>query len=253
LSPRVPPAAPVFSYEPNVWKHPPYTVREEAAVYGKKDVEGFTAARDALSRDTALTALSDEDAPSAETVWPIGQIDKLYIAAQSEQSLYIIDQHAAHERILFDRLSAGKKDVPAQEFLLPFYIELPSDEVDLVLAYREIFVELGFDLEAAGPDAVRLLAAPADLASEELPAFMREALRSLLEMKNPAPADLRKDLIALASCRAAVKAGQTLNMREMRELLNQLMKTDNPFTCPHGRPVIVKYDARDLAALFKRT
>jgi DNA mismatch repair protein MutL len=177
----------------------------------------------------------------------------MYIVAQSEDGLYIIDQHAAHERILFDRLTEKKVDVPVQEMLLPLFIQLSRGEADLALSHKEIFGSLGFDLEAAGPDALKLSAVPADLAADELEGFVRQALVFIAGMKKPDPGELRRELVAMASCRAAVKGGQTLNIRQMRELIAQLMATKHPFTCPHGRPVIIRYSAHELGRMFKRT
>jgi DNA mismatch repair protein MutL len=249
----VPPPA---SYRTDVWKKTPYSVREEATVYGKQAARDFFAGRDALLVEEKLPFenAEPERAMSAEgALWPLGQIARMYIVAQSEDALYLIDQHAAHERILFDRLSARKENVPVQELLLPLHIQLPSEEIDLALVHKETFRTLGFDLAAAGPDALKLSAVPADLAAEELEEFIRQALIFINGMKKPDPGELRRELVAMASCRAAIKGGQTLNIRQMRELIEQLMNTRHPFTCPHGRPVIIKYSRSELDRMFKRT
>jgi DNA mismatch repair protein MutL len=202
-----------------------------------------------------ISAAPEQEAElsDAHLLWPLGQIARTYIAAQSEDSLYIIDQHAAHERIIFDRLTESKDDMPVQELLLPVYIQLPAKEADLALAHNQTFKSLGFDLEAAGPDALKLTAVPADLAADELESFVRQALVFIAGMKNPDPGELRSELVAMASCRAAIKGGQTLNMRQMRELIAQLMDAKHPFTCPHGRPVIIRYSEQELGRMFKRT
>ena len=253
-APRRPPA----TYQTDIWKQAPPVAMEEVTVYGKQEARDFFAGRAALLAEKNLPAVSaapEEKAASADTceIWPLGQIARMYIVAQSEESLYLIDQHAAHERILFDRLTAGKDNVPVQELLLPLYLQLPSDEADQALSQKEIFGSLGFDLEAAGPGSLKLTAAPADLASNELEDFIRQALVFIAGMKKPDPGELRRELVAMASCRAAIKGGQTLNIRQMRELIAQLMNTLHPFTCPHGRPVIIRYSEQELARMFKRT
>ncbi|MDR3349467.1 MAG: DNA mismatch repair endonuclease MutL [Acidaminococcales bacterium] len=246
------------SYQMDIWKQSPFTVREEVTVYGKQAVRDFFAERAALLAEKELppsSAAPERKADSDEThsIWPLGQIARTYIVAQSADGLYIIDQHAAHERIVFDRLTANKGDMPVQELLLPVYIQLPADEADLALAHSQTFKSLGFDLEAAGPDALKLTAVPADLSADELESFVRQSLVFIAGMKTPDPGEMRSRLVSLASCRAAIKGGQTLNIRQMRELIAQLMDTRHPFTCPHGRPVIIKYSEQELGRMFKRT
>lgn len=239
------------SFKPQIFK-----ISEPLETYkAPESASDFFAAREVIANEGMFEtqakegdSLSDED-----TVWPIGQIDRLYIVAQSENALYLIDQHAAHERVLFDRLSGQKDDIPVQELLMPVYIDMHADDVDLTVKYTDSFKNLCFDIEAAGPDVLKLTSVPADLDMDEIEGFIREALLFIRNMKKPDAAELRKEMVAMASCKAAIKAGQTLNMRQMRELIDILMQTDNPFTCPHGRPVILKYTSDELKKLFKRT
>ncbi len=242
----------------------PFAVREESAVYnGRKiDIEPFAAARESIAaeKNAVNTAGDIEKAAQAlpqqgvvDAIWPLGQIDRTYIVAQSDDCLYVLDQHAAHERIMYDRLAAGKECVPAQQLLVALFVEMTPGDVDLAVQYKEAFADLCFEFEEAGPDVLRLTSIPADIDSKEVESFIREALRLIVEMKKPSAAELRHDLIAMASCKAAIKAGQTLNMREMKQLIADLFKTSHPFTCPHGRPVIIDFPSGELFRLFKRT
>lgn len=241
-----------FSYKPQIFKSGAVRVSEATHTYENINMDGFIEAREAIAQESLLSAQVATD-EYEEIIMPLGQIDRMYIVAQSEATLYLIDQHAAHERVLFDRFCAKQKDIPVQELLLPVYIDLSADDVDLVLEHKSVFAELCFELEAAGPDVIKISSVPADLDTDELDDFIRKALVFINEMKQPDPAELRKELVAMASCKAAIKGGQALNIRQMRELIRELMMTEHPFTCPHGRPVILQYSSAELGRMFKRT
>lgn len=187
------------------------------------------------------------------TVWPIGQVDKTFIIAQSEDTLYLIDQHAAHERILFDKLMAAHTDIPAQQLLIPLYITLPADELPYFEAQHDEFLRLGVDATPAGENLLRVSSLPADLAAEDAEDFLQEIAHMLKENRELDGSTLRQEILHTTACKAAIKAGQLLNMRQMRQLLVDLFNTEHPFTCPHGRPCMIEFDADKLYKLFKRT
>lgn len=234
----------------------PQLIRENVIGYAHNSTsDDFVAARETIMQDNVFSEPRENlSSPvGIDVIWPLGQIDRMYIVAQSDDCLYLIDQHAAHERIMYDILSANKKDIPIQQLLVPLYVELSTDDVDLALDYKDVFANLCFEIEAAGPDVLRINAMPADIDSEDLASFIQKALQLIVEMKQPDAKELRHELIAMTSCKAAIKAGQTLNIREMRELINRLMNTEHPFTCPHGRPVIITFSSSELFKMFKRT
>ena len=235
-------------YDTDSWHPAPYTIRETLSPYDR-NIRDFAEMR----RQTIACPRDDTGSALIKDVWPLGQLDHRYIVAQSQDALYIIDQHAAHERIVFERLAAGREHSHIQELLTPIYIQLPAGDIDLALDNIATFDSLCFTLDAAGPDTIKLTAVPADLAMEELSDFIKSALMFLSQCKKPDPAALRQELLTMAACKAAIKSGQPLNMREMRELLAQLWRTQSPFTCPHGRPVIIEYSRPQLDRLFKRT
>lgn len=190
---------------------------------------------------------------SEDRLIPIGQVDETYIIAQNQTELYIVDQHAAHERILFDRFSRQAADIPVQQLLVHPVLDFAEDESRIIEENLEMLGELGFDLEPGGPRQFRLLTVPADVPAGEAEDFIREILGSLQELHKPSAAELRKAAIATTACKAAIKAGFKLNTRQMELLLQELEATEMPYTCPHGRPTIIKFTSGELAKMFKRT
>lgn len=184
---------------------------------------------------------------------PIGQVDNTYIIAQDADGLYIVDQHAAHERILFDRFSARAGEIPVRQLLVHLMLDFSSHEAEIIENNLAMLKELGFGLEPAGPNQFRLTEVPADVPSGKAEDFIREILASLEELHKPSAAELRQAAIATASCKAAIKAGFKLNFRQMEILLAELNDTAMPYTCPHGRPTIIRFSTDELAKMFKRT
>lgn len=186
-------------------------------------------------------------------VLPLGQIAKCYIVCQRGEDLYIIDQHAAHERVRYDRLSQATERIPTQQLLVPLMISLDEQDVTLLLEHQKELLGLGFVMEQAGPRVIRFTEVPADVPADEHERMVKETLQALHEYHSPNRAQLRHRMIAYAACRGAIKAGHSLQMRQMRQLITDLFTTEKPFVCPHGRPVIVRFSPQDLAQLFRRT
>ena len=208
---------------------------------------------------SAVQSASASNAHAADTdvieggLLPIGQVDLTYIIAQSAQTLYIIDQHAAHERILFDRFSAQADGIPSQQMLVHAILSFDAREAQYIEENTTLFDRLGFHLEPAGERTYRLTEAPADVPLEEAEAVIREILVSLGDLHAATPANLRQAALATMACRAAIKAGEELSIRQMELLIDALRATPFPFTCPHGRPTILQFGTHDLAKMFKRT
>jgi DNA mismatch repair protein MutL len=187
------------------------------------------------------------------SIWPLGQVDKTFIIAQSETSLYLIDQHAAHERILYDKLVLSHNEVPAQQLLVPLYVDAASQDVDLIEKYHEAFVKLGVDISPAGEESLRIDSLPVDIDAADAEGFIRDISGYLREQKAPEASELRQNVLHMAACRAAIKAGEILNVRQMRQLIVDLCNTTHPFTCPHGRPCMIEITTEELYKMFKRT
>ncbi len=184
---------------------------------------------------------------------PLGQVSDCYIVAQADDGLYVIDQHAAHERILYDRMSQASDRIPAQQLLVPLFIEFDKDECDVIIEHSNVFYQLGFNLDLIGPNTLRLSEFPADIPQTEAENTLRQILKLIQEMRQPEPKDLRHACLQMAACKAAIKAGEKLNMRQIQALIGELCATTMPYTCPHGRPAIIKFGAAELAKMFKRT
>ncbi len=184
---------------------------------------------------------------------PLGQVSECYIIAQGEEGLYIIDQHAAHERILYDRFSESVGRIPAQQLLVPLLLTMDETDIQIIMENGDTLRELGFSLEHVGPSLIRISELPADLPQSDIEATLREIIMAFRNNQQPTGQELRHAVLQIASCRAAIKAGDTLNMRQIQALLSELCTTTLPFTCPHGRPAIIRFSADELAKMFKRT
>ena len=237
----------------------PQTVHEAVRWSGQRVDLRAVQDRVAAARSEERTALAaaasaqEEGIEMEGNLLPIGQVDLTYIIAQSAQSLYIVDQHAAHERILFDRFSAQADGIPSQQMLVHAILSFDARETQYIEENAELFDRLGFHLESAGERTYRLTEVPADIPTDEAENIIREILISLGDLHAATPANLRQAGIATMACRAAIKAGEELNVRQMEILLEELRATPFPFTCPHGRPTILRFGTHDLAKMFKRT
>lgn len=220
---------------------PVYTINEVREEFKKQD-------------EVAANVIGFTDTNSeTESIWPIGQVDKTFIIAQSEDTLYLIDQHAAHERILYDKFVNAHNNIPAQTMLMPLYIDVTAHDTEIIEKHREDFSRLGVDIEPAGEMLLRVSSLPADIKADCAEDFIREITKMLSEMKNISPSDLRQNMLHMMACKAAIKAGEVLNMRQMRQLIIDLCNTEHPFTCPHGRPCMIEISSAELYKMFKRT
>ena len=182
---------------------------------------------------------------------PLGQVEHTYIVAAGPRGLYLIDQHAAHERVLFERLTADG-DAPTQSLLDPASVELSAEESDWVGSHADDLQRLGFDVSPFGPDAWLLRAVPAALGQIDGASYLREVVA---EAQTPdfqrlaATERLRWTL----ACRAAVKSGTDLAFDEMSALIRDLEACDLGKTCPHGRPTVILLSRELLDREFGRT
>ncbi len=188
--------------------------------------------------------------------WPtevLGVLDRTYILAVGKSGLVMIDQHAAHERIMFERLlNDVKRGVPAQTLLLPQTLELPHAQCALLLRSRKLFAALGFDFEPMGSNTVMLNSVPLEMHTHRpLPEMIPDMLQELLENQgNKLPVEL--EFIARAACRAAIKAHDELPLNAASELLRQLGACRQGTLCPHGRPTMVTITRNEIEKRFGR-
>ncbi len=182
----------------------------------------------------------------------IGQIRQMYIIAEGPDGLYLIDQHAAHERILFEQLQTEKAAmaVSAQNLLEPLSVELLPAQRSQLEAMSEYLAALGFDIAPFGGDTYLVRAIPATLTPGEVTGVIAELLDMAGEGMDPAVT--AAEALDIIACHSAVRAGQTLSIQEARELIQQLEKTTSPYTCPHGRPTMIHLSTAQLERSFAR-
>ncbi len=183
----------------------------------------------------------------------VGQVGLTYIVAEAPEGMYLIDQHAAHERITYERLMAQRTGgaLESQGLLLPLAVSLTPAVRALLLGCPAELAELGLDLEEWG-EGVRVRAAPASLPADELARALGELADHLAGRGGSTPADRREEMLITLSCHTSVRAGQALSTEEMRQLLRQLEACASPRTCPHGRPTMILMSPSQLERQFGR-
>jgi DNA mismatch repair protein MutL len=186
---------------------------------------------------------------------PLGQVQESFIVAANSAGLWIVDQHAAHERVLFDQhiRRRREKKVSIQQLLMPVILELRAEQQ---VTYQEIAEELaanGFEVEPFGQRTIAIKAAPAETPADDVGDLMREILDNARQEGRTVSLDLLQNKIAASvSCHAAVKVNMSLDKNKMDWLLQALAKTECPMTCPHGRPTVLRFGMKDLQKAFKR-
>ncbi|NLN09457.1 MAG: DNA mismatch repair endonuclease MutL [Methanoculleus thermophilus] len=185
---------------------------------------------------------------------PIGQVAATYIVAEgTDGTLYLVDQHAAHERILYDQVVEQRdKAAGSQELIMPVVLSLPPKESAALRDAVPLLAGEGFVVEEFGRDTFAVRAVPAALGAVEDPASIREMIAEFLAGEARAAPDRREAVTCIIACRGAVKAGALLTAEQQKCLLMQLARTKTPWTCPHGRPTVVAFDKRKLDGLFRR-
>ena len=185
----------------------------------------------------------------------IGQVAATYLIASNESGdLILIDQHAAHERVRYDQLKREQEaGIASQELIVPVVIQVNQTEADLLADIRPILEEEGFHLEEFGKDTWCIRGVPVVLGRTEDPQAIREIVLSTLNFRqSETEIRLRESVSRLVACRGAVKAGVVLTPDQGEEIIRQLSRTSEPYTCPHGRPTIVSFSRARLEELFMR-
>jgi DNA mismatch repair protein MutL len=202
-----------------------------------------------------LPSNSEPHRHGLESLQVLAQTRNMYIVGQTQDSLVLIDQHIAHERILYERLLSGRGGkIPVQHLVVPLTLELGRRESLVVQARIEELKKAGLTLEEFGGDAFLIRAMPAAIAQRpNALAIVRSIVDEMVEMtvsrKLLVPAE---EVLITASCKMAVKAGDPLSLQEMRALVADLLACENPYTCPHGRPIIIEMANIELDRKFGR-
>ena len=184
----------------------------------------------------------------------IGQVFDTYWIIQFENNMYIVDQHAAHEKVLFEEFSKryDERKISTQLISPPEIIELTQREETILVENMEYFADYGFELEEFGDGAYAVRGIPTDFRNANTKELLLEILDSMTDDSFKKTPESIKDKIATMSCKAAVKGNSRISMREAEELLNKLMNLDNPYNCPHGRPTMIIMSKYELEKKFKR-
>jgi DNA mismatch repair protein MutL len=185
----------------------------------------------------------------------LGQVQESFIVAVNREGLWIVDQHAAHERVLFDRHVRRRQQskVEVQRLLMPIIVELKPEQQVTFQAIAEELAANGFEVEPFGQRTVAIKTAPAEIPADEVEKLMVEILEGASQDgPNISLEVLRGRIAASISCHAAVKVNMALERSKMNWLLQELGRTDCPMTCPHGRPTVLRYGMKDLQKAFKR-
>jgi len=214
----------------------------------------------AVPDDGCVAAIPDEPeesslAPNLATLKPLGQIRNSFIVAANSEGLWIIDQHVAHERVLFERVlkQRSMQEVESQHLLMPLLVELtPAQQA----VFTEISDELklnGFEAEPFGTRTIAVKIAPAGLEASQIEHMLHELLDQFSREEQKLNMEMVGNRIAASiACHAAIKVNMPLEQNKMEWLLAELAKTDCPMSCPHGRPVVLQYSMKDIQRAFKR-
>jgi len=201
-----------------------------------------------FAREVSVESLSND-------IRPLGQLDESFIIATDNEGLLLIDQHVAHERILFDKYRAleSARQPESQHLLIPETFDLTPAQAAIYDVLAEELESYGFELMRLSGRTVAIKAAPADLPAGEARNMLAELLDTVdAEKKGSARETLRDDIAASLACHAAIKVNMPLTPEKMRWLIDRLLKTSSPTTCPHGRPVILRLATRDILKGFHR-
>ena len=185
----------------------------------------------------------------------VGQIFDTYWLVEYHDNLYIIDQHAAHERVLYEKTLKGMRtrEFTSQMIHPPIILNLTIQEAELLRTYMEQFTRIGFEFEEFGQDSYAVRAVPDNLFSIAKKELLLEMLDGLSDgISRNAPESLIDEKIASMSCKAAVKGNMRLSAAEADALIGELLTLENPYHCPHGRPTIIAMSKRELEKKFKR-
>ena len=204
-------------------------------------------AENASEEDSTLAALS--------TLRPLGQIRNSFILAINEDGLWIVDQHVAHERVLFERIlkQRAAQRVESQRLLMPIVLELSPAQQAIFSEIADELQHNGFDAEPFGARSVAVKVAPAGIDAAAVERMLHELLDQISREEQSLNLEkIRGRIAASIACHAAIKVNMPLEQNKMDWLLTELAKTDHPMSCPHGRPVVLRYSVRDIQKAFKR-
>lgn len=226
--------------------------------YDKIELTKLNIDDDIFDEKNEKLILEDKDTSTAsqrlKKLYPVGLVHGTYIICENEDGMYIIDQHAAAERVNYERyfseMQKSKHDT--MPLLIPIKIELPTDETIRLKHNINIMLDMGFDIEEFGINTFIVRAHPTFLPTYATEEAIRKIINIILEKSSFDYSKFIENIAITLACKMSIKANDFITMEDIEILLNNLRNTNNPFTCPHGRPTIISYSNYDLEKLFKR-
>jgi DNA mismatch repair protein MutL len=213
----------------------------------------------ATGRNGCSPEVADDDVPagleSLATLKPVGQIRDSFILAINPQGLWIIDQHVAHERILFERICKQRlaESPERQQMLMPLIVELTPGQMAVFAEISDELNRNGFEVEPFGSRTIAVKTTAAGVVASQVEHLLHEILEQFEREEQSLNLDrIRTNIAASIACHAAIKVNMPLEQNKMEWLLQELAKTDCPMSCPHGRPVVLRYSVKDIQRAFKR-
>lgn len=203
----------------------------------------------------AAAGEASASAASLADLKPLGQVSASFIVAVNAEGLWIVDQHVAHERVLFEQHLSARREGPltGQRLLVPIVVELAPRQRVILDQIAEELTANGFDVTPMGAQSVAIQATPAGISSADAESLLAEILEGIERERQAVSIDsLQAKIAATTACHAAIKINMPLDQTKMEWLLGELSKTDAPMTCPHGRPVVLRYSLREIERAFKR-
>ena len=183
----------------------------------------------------------------------VGELYSSYILVEQGENAFLIDKHAAHERILFEKLKANQEGISAQALLSPIPCRFSPDSAATLLSNREMLEELGFEIDAFGDNTILLRQIPMDLSQEDAPDTLDSIVSGLLNGRRETRDTVRDEILHTVACKAAIKAGWKTDEKELLALVSQVMAREDLKYCPHGRPICITLSKKQLEKQFKRS
>jgi DNA mismatch repair protein MutL len=199
--------------------------------------------------------LQERESNPLQSSKSISQISNSYIVAESDDGLILIDQHAAHERVRYEELmnQFENEQKSIQPLLVPLQMEFTNPEALFIVENIEIFQNLGFEISPFGGKTFIINTVPSFLSGEDIDEVVKGVLDDIMNEKSPTKFQGKSEaIIHYMACRSAIKFGQKLTISEMQSLLMKLEKLKRPYTCPHGRPTMIKLTLSELERMFGR-
>jgi DNA mismatch repair protein MutL len=230
------------------------------ARFPRQTFAGTAGAAESPEAAHCAPAIADEadpviEIPSLASLKPLGQLRESFILAVNHDSLWIVDQHVAHERVLFEKVlrQGEQQSVESQRLLMPIVIELTPAQQAVFSEISDELLRNGFEAEPFGARSIAIKIAPAGVAATQVEHMLHELLDQFSREDQALNLDqIRGRIAASIACHAAIKVNMPLEQNKMEWLLAELAKTDCPMTCPHGRPVVLRYSMKDIQRAFKR-